>query len=504
MLRFYKDLGIDGDHRLVGTPSDFSTVFSSNIVETINDAGKFLQPNAKEVVTPYFTDFKSVSIVESVVNFTDQTSDYTFFRVTGYEFLGIYNIKFYIVVDPFLTFNISVTGLIYQTGNYEKYKDIYEMPVVHGNSVKKKSITPVAGYDTGDSAYRYRAYACLSTNDPDPNVTDKSFLIIRTPKLSQFYANEWAVNLAMNNAIKRRVISTVTDYTYEVLHIYLLPAEIDFGEVSGQEYSIDNFANIWHPIRYTNAEKDYSISLTKSQYNAEIGTLTKRIKLPDYRLFEPLISTISDVEFPVRVEGTFEYGLTLRLYANNQSIEITSDFEKDLEYSPEAQYEVFKAASQNIRTGAKLAVAGVSVISSAVAQNYMGAISGAVNIGADIANIWANKIERDKQVGIVEEKQGNCFENLSRTMGIGLFYDNENDLENLFDVQSANFLYGYIPINLITANAEDFTKPASLIGNDFFYYKFNFIVDISGGNIPADYNAEIRNDLLRGVFIKHY
>lgn len=504
MIRIYKNINIDGEHRLVGTPSKFSTAFSSNKIYETNDVGKFVQPNAREIIVPYFAEFKSASVIESVVSFTNASPDYTFFRVTGYEFSGINNIKYYIVVDPFLTFNITVTGLIYQTGNFEKYKDIYEMPVVHGNSIKKKSITPVAGYDTADNAYRYRAYACLSTNDPNPNVTDKGFLIIRTPKLSLFSANEWAVNLAMNNAIKRRVISTVTDYTYEVLHIYILPVEIDFDGISGQEYSIDNFVNIWYPIRYTNAEKDYSISLTRLQYNAEIGTLSKRIKLPDYRRFELLNSTINDVEFPVRIEGTFEYGLTLRLYANNQNIEITSDFEKDLEYSPEAQYEVFKAASQNIRTGAKLAVGGVSVISSAIAQNYMGAISGAVNIGQDIANIWANKIERDKQVGIVEEKQGNCFENLSRTMGIGLFYDNENDLENLSDVQSASFLYGYIPVNLIGANAEDFAKPASFIGRGYFYYKFNFIEDISNGNIPLEYIEEIKSDLLRGVFIMHY
>lgn len=494
MIRIYKNINIDGEHRLVGTPSNFSTAFSSNKIYETNDVGKFVQPNAREIIVPYFAEFKSASVIESVVSFTNASPDYTFFRVTGYEFSGINNIKYYIVVDPFLTFDITVSGLLYQTSDAYKYSGIYASPAVGGQCVDKKHINPIAGYDSLSQRYKEYFIAFLNTNE--------GVKTCRCKTDSPFMANTIANILAANNELKNVAVPSIV-YQYTVMHIYLLPYDWDLGIDTSDPFTIGNTTVEVYDVTLGKYEKNYSISLEKNKYNAEVGTITKRIKLPDYRLFYSFTGLDADPSFPVTVNLQIEYNLTIRLYVAGASILITDDFEKDLTYSPQSQYEVFKKTSENIRLGTRLAVSGASVVSSAIAQNYMGVVSGAVHIGQDVANIWANKLERDKQVWTIDEKQGNCFENLNKTHGIALFYNLVTELENKKDVDDANALYGYIPLNLITCTDDPLASPIAPSGT-YIYYKFSQITDISDGNIPLDYIEEIKSDLLRGVFIMHY
>ena len=494
MIRIYKNINTDGEHRLVGTPSNFSAAFSSNKIYETNDVGKFVQPNAREIIVPYFAEFKSASIIESVVTFTNNQNDYTFFRVTGYEFSGINNIKYYIVVDPFLTFNITVSGLLYQTSDKYKYAGKFASPAVGGQCIDKKHIYPIAGYDAQSGSYKQYFIAILDTQE--------GIKTCRCVADTQYNSNLIANILSENNVLKNVAVPSI-QYQYTVLHIYLLPFDWDMGINLLDPFTIGNTTAVVYDITLRKYEKDYIIPVNKQQYNAEVGTITKRIKLPDYRTFYSFSGSAPDPQFPINIQLQIEYNLTIRLYVAGASILITDDFEKDLTYSPQSQYEVFKKTSENIRLGTRLAVSGASVVSSVIAQNYMGAVSGAVHIGQDVANIWANKLERDKQVWTIDEKQGNCFENLNETYGIALFYNLDTELENKTDVDNANNLYGYIPLNLIECTDDPLASPIAPTGT-YIYYRFSLITDISDGNIPLDYIEEIKNDLLRGVFIMHY
>lgn len=485
MIRIYKNINIDGEHRLVGTPSNFSTAFSSNKIYETNDVGKFVQPNAREIIVPYFAEFKSASVIESVVSFTNASPDYTFFRVTGYEFSGINNIKYYIVVDPFLTFHITVSGLLFQTSDKYKYDGKFASPAIGGQCVDKK-------HNYSILSMRFYVLAFLDTNSGS-----KAF---RTLTDSFYTTYQRAERIARNN----KLISGSDEITYTTAHIYLIPTELDL-DYNAQIWTVDESGS---PNFYLVGAEQFvtytrNIIVPKEEYNVFVGTVSKKIKVPDYRLMYSFSGQDADVSFPVKIQLSTELNAVIRLYIAGENIEIQDDFEVDLVFSQQSQYEVFKRMSDNIRLGTKIGVGTVSAISAAAGNNYMAAISGVVNVGQDIANIWANEIERNKQVAITEEKTGNVVENYFVAGGVGVFYNLNTELENKADVDAANDLYGYIPLNLINCTDDPLASPIASSGT-YIYYRFSQITDISNGNIPLEYIEEIKSELLRGVFIMHY
>lgn len=501
MIRLYSGIPVDGSHRLVGTPSEFSTAFSINLSYTINDAGKFLQPNASSVVTPFFADFKAVNVIESVVTFSDAPADYTFFRVTGYQFEGINNIRFFVVVEPFLTYSPTVNGLICQSSRQDEIDSVLSRDIVLPLSVKPKRVDPILSSLTPASANKYRLLICLSF--------PTGIGIMESQETTYSTAFSWALAVMMRNHLKD--ITSAEEKTYKVLHVYLLPSEFAFDVYYNPESIVPYPLGKWQVVssgggiidaaeyvpvseQFKSVEK--TINITSAQFAVEVGTPSTRIALPDYRASGNLAYTIKFVL-------SCEQALVCRMFAGGYSTEIQRDFELDLIYSEQSQYNAFQRQSDELRQAGRIATGAVSTVSSALAGNAMGVVSGIVKVGDDIAGIYANELQREKQVAVSTEQAGNLTENINTTGGVGVYYYEQSDLVNYNTIERERFIFGKIFENVINVQNYNFSYEIAGV-KSIFFVKFLVINNITGYNIPAPYYDDIKNLLLQGIYVKRY
>lgn len=500
MIRLYAISNFDDEHKIIGNAADFATFFTLSKIYEMSDVGKFLQPTATELITPFFPNFRGVNVIESVIRTIDEnenvTNFYYFYRVNSVEFSGINNLKFFIELDPFMTFYPKVTGYLTQSNNFSLYGNGIEvsLPVA---AKPKNILTYNSNYLTGFSRDFWRVLVIVKTNAE----------VIPLVSISTFNSAALAYTSLTTDILLRNTANTVQQagVAYEVVRAYIIPASFadsmmitpklgiwSFGEQFNKDYNQFVSSSI-KTILLTVDLRTYS--------DMYLGTQFARLKLPDYRKIDSTQARKTNYyNFVLHVSCETE--LLANIFVNGENVNIAPCYDVDLIYSPQSQYNTFNRLSDTIKNVGGIGATVLGTAGAAISQNYVATVSGIYTAGRQIAGLVADEIERSKKPVEVVEKAGNLAETAAYG-NLNVFFAAESDIENKSNVDDIISKYGYIFKNYMSMTNYKFDND-----KNEHYYKFSDIFeikdDLTASPVLAKYYGIIRERLLTGVFIRNF
>lgn len=107
-IKFYKNVNIDKDFNDVlyfVSPQAFETYLENYLDETISNIPQFFDGKNEIVVNKYYEDDNYLMVYDS----NSETRKYKFYFIDNVEFLNSGNIKYYLTLDAFHTYQYSIT-----------------------------------------------------------------------------------------------------------------------------------------------------------------------------------------------------------------------------------------------------------------------------------------------------------------------------------------------------------------------------------------------------------
>lgn len=352
---------------------------------------------------------------------------------------------------------------------FDRYPDISELFPKDNDYINVRAVLHFTSSEGEFVAISQYAMALYPTTNPFPY--DFNTLLSSIYNSQQFYfSNRYQdidiinVYLIPNEMIKNASFSNFSTGFYK----YNIP---NIGDITTDFYVSQN---IGKPAYVYDISKIYTPNIKKL---CSVGTFSNQIELP-----------YSSQDYGILIKFIFSNNFSAFLFANNQTIEITNEFEYTLLYSQYAEY------LQNHRNGLAIKnisnainmFASIGGISKGTPGSIVSMTQTLTNVSSEYASIIDLKNQPLKINGL-----SNISTNLLNYNGIGIF---ENQTLNGDEIEKTEKYFGH-KMNYLTSKTFVFMPVNS--NKNFDYYKFSNVEIV--GKLQESFKTRFEQMFLNGV-----